>query len=380
VINNTVIINKTVNVYKNVSINHAVTTVHSQSFATGKYKYADVQKKTFGNEKVIAGAPRIAPTRESRMSNFKQIQADKQPPRMVQQAKPEQLKQERNFVRDRNRSVFKPDQKMERRPVQIQPAKPEQRDQRQVEKQRIQAPADRQLPVKQPERQEKMNGKERERVKDQPLPSRDRRDDSLTPRDTRPGIRGQQDGDKAKSGQIAPAGPPPPQRQPDITERRKRTPEAAPPPVERRAPQQSVTPAKPDVRDSQRIERAGDTRDKGPGTGKEAPPRQQELKKQEERRKTIPEVAPAPVERRAPQQAVTPAKQEQRPSPGPQNIQRREPAGEPKGREKAVERGAGPAPEKSRKVESEQKQQQDKDESPNRPDRSDGRERERPRR
>jgi hypothetical protein len=104
-------------VYRNVHVHNSVTIVHNETFLRGKKVDVNVRENPFLKEKINIGRPQIKPEKVTRMPVMKDIPHDKEPPGKVREVKASQIKQERGFVKERDRSVFSPDSSQRNLPV-----------------------------------------------------------------------------------------------------------------------------------------------------------------------------------------------------------------------------------------------------------------------
>jgi hypothetical protein len=95
-------------VYKNVYVNNSVTVIHHDTFVKGKHVDFKHHENPFLKERVHIGRPNIKPERETRMPVMRDIPRVKEPPQKVREIKVKEIKKQRPFVKEKNRSVLSP--------------------------------------------------------------------------------------------------------------------------------------------------------------------------------------------------------------------------------------------------------------------------------
>jgi Family of unknown function (DUF6600)/FecR protein len=109
-------------VYKNVHINHGVTVVSRNTFATGSHKIVNVdqniiRQKIFVRDHISVGTPAIKPSKASYGMSAKPVPAAKLPPHRIRTLQVKELKQSRPFMREPHKSVLHPGSKPETLPL-----------------------------------------------------------------------------------------------------------------------------------------------------------------------------------------------------------------------------------------------------------------------
>ena len=92
--------------YKNVKVTNSVTVINQNSFVTGRRETVNVKENPFVTEKINVGRPDIKPERAIFAPVEKTIPPAKLPPQQVRRIQVKELKQERQLVKEQNRSVI----------------------------------------------------------------------------------------------------------------------------------------------------------------------------------------------------------------------------------------------------------------------------------
>ncbi len=99
-------INITKITYRNVRVTNSVTVINHDAFVTGRREAVNLRENPFVTEKVNIGRPDIKPERASFAPVVRTIEAAKRPPQEVNRIAVKELKQERQLVKEQNRSVI----------------------------------------------------------------------------------------------------------------------------------------------------------------------------------------------------------------------------------------------------------------------------------
>ena len=92
--------------YKNVKVTNSVTVINQNSFVTGRRETVNVKENPFVTEKINVGRPDIKPERAIFAPVEKTIPPAKLPPQQVSRIQVKELKQDRQLVKEQNRSVI----------------------------------------------------------------------------------------------------------------------------------------------------------------------------------------------------------------------------------------------------------------------------------
>jgi len=92
--------------YKNVKVTNSVTVVNQNTFVTGRRETVAVKDNPFLTEKINIGRPDIKPERASYTPVVKTIPPAKLPPPKVSKIQVKEVKQDRQLIKEQNRSVI----------------------------------------------------------------------------------------------------------------------------------------------------------------------------------------------------------------------------------------------------------------------------------
>lgn len=92
--------------YRNVQVTNSVTVINQNTFVTGRREAVTVKENPFLSEKINIGRPDIKPERASLAPVEKTIPPGKLPPPTVSKVQVKELKQDRQLVKEQNKSVI----------------------------------------------------------------------------------------------------------------------------------------------------------------------------------------------------------------------------------------------------------------------------------
>jgi len=104
-------------VYRHAHVTNAVTVIHRDTFITGRHTEVGVRDNPFLRERISIGRPDIKPERSTLLPIIKDVPRSKQPPSMIRDIQPRELKEKRPLGRDRRSSVMRPDSPPKTMPV-----------------------------------------------------------------------------------------------------------------------------------------------------------------------------------------------------------------------------------------------------------------------
>jgi hypothetical protein len=105
--------------FRNAFVKNGVTTIHQDTFLRGKHVDVHVRENPFARDNATFGRPKTAPERIISRPVIKETPLLRQPPKPVHDIRIKELKSERPFVREQDRSVFKPEIEPKNMPVKI---------------------------------------------------------------------------------------------------------------------------------------------------------------------------------------------------------------------------------------------------------------------
>lgn len=92
--------------YRNIQVTNSVTVINQNTFVTGRREAVTVKENPFLSEKINIGRPDIKPERASLAPVEKTIAPAKLPPQQVSRIQVKELKQDRQLVKEQNKSVI----------------------------------------------------------------------------------------------------------------------------------------------------------------------------------------------------------------------------------------------------------------------------------
>ncbi len=95
-------------IYRNVYVNNGVTVVHHDTFLRGRRVEFKHRENPFLKDRIHIGRPNIKPERETRMPVIRDIPRGKEPPQRIMDVRAREIKKQRSFVREKEKSVFAP--------------------------------------------------------------------------------------------------------------------------------------------------------------------------------------------------------------------------------------------------------------------------------